>query len=84
MNDTPLHITKRLCEMLKKKSFEERYEMSWSMYHTSKELVTHAIKQKKVDITEAELKKELFLHFYKDDFDEDQIKKILAHLDKLS
>ncbi len=82
MNDTPHHITQKLCELMKKKSPTERYMMSWSMYETSKFLITHAIMEENPQITKAELKKKLFLKFYCDDFNEKQKERILAHLEK--
>lgn len=82
MNDTPFHITKKLCEMWRKKSLKDRYDTSWSMYQTSKQLLAQAIKASQPNITEAELKKKMFLHLYHNDFDEIRIKKILAHLDE--
>jgi len=82
MNDTPPHINRKLCELLRKKTSTERYMMSWSMYETSKYLITQAIMKENPQFTETDLKKELFLRFYRDDFNEEQKEKILNHLEK--
>jgi hypothetical protein len=54
------------------------------MYQTSRELVIRAILEKKPDISATDLKKEIFLHFYQNDFNKDQTQKILDHLEKIS
>ena len=82
MNDTPAHITQKLCELIRKKTPSERYLMGWSMHQTSKLLITQAIMEENPLFNEAELKKELFLRFYRDDFNDDQRDKILTHLEK--
>lgn len=81
MNDKPDYMTRKLCELMRKKTPTERYEMGWSMYETSKILITHAIMEENPQITQTELKKKLLLRFYCDDFDEQQKEKILTHLE---
>ena len=81
MHDTPAHMTEKLCEMMQSKTPQDRLEMTWSMYRTSKNLMISYIKKKNPNITNTELKQEIFLRFYKNDFNEEQIKKILAHLE---
>ncbi|MFI5344446.1 MAG: hypothetical protein ACHQUC_09525 [Chlamydiales bacterium] len=58
--------------------------MSWSMHKTSKQLITCAIMEENPHYTEVDLKKELFLRFYRDDFNEEQQEKILKHLEEHS
>lgn len=82
MNDTPSHINRKLSELLQKKTSTERYMMGWSMHETSKYLITQAIMKENPQFTETDLKKELFLRFYQDDFNEEQKEKILNHLEK--
>jgi len=82
MDDTPKYITEKLHALLEKKSYTERYQMSWSMYLTSRFLVLRGIKEEHPEYTDIDLRKELFLRFYGDDFNEEQKKKILAHLSK--
>ena len=69
MDDTPPEITQKMQEMFQRKSPEERLKMGWSMYETSKYLILRGIKEKDPHISKADLRKELFLTFYGDDFD---------------
>jgi hypothetical protein len=81
MDDTTPEIAAKVREMIRAKSPTERLQMGWSMYLTSKYLVTQGILAQKPDLSPTELKKELFLRFYGNDFDEKTCTKILAHLE---
>ncbi|MDE3046187.1 MAG: hypothetical protein KGJ02_06045 [Verrucomicrobiota bacterium] len=48
---------------------------------TSKYLVTHFIRRNNPNISEVDLKKELFLKFYGEDFSVEEQQKIMAHLE---
>ncbi len=80
MRDTSEEMTKKMHEMIQKKSPSERLKMGSSMYETSKYLVTRAIKEKNPTISIPDLRKELFLAFYADDFTPEQQEKIILHL----
>ena len=80
MNDTSPKMEEKMREMIFLKSPIERLKMGCSMCETSKLLVIHAIRENNPTISESELKKELFLRFYRDDFTPEQRKKILAYL----
>lgn len=67
-------------EMMMAKSPVERLKMGISMFHTSQKLAIRFIKEQNPDITPAQLRQELFLKFYRDDFDEKQREKILKYL----
>ena len=84
MNDTTPEITAKVLEMFKTKTPSERLRMSWSMYETSKYLITRAILEKNPNISKAELRREIFLKFYRDDFDATERQKILDYLEKNS
>ncbi len=77
MNDTPPEVTKIMCEMMQKKTPTERIMMGCSMYQVSKRLVTEAILRENPNISKTELKQQLFLKFYKDDFSPEEREKIL-------
>lgn len=81
MDDTPLEIKKKVHDMLQKKSPLERVEMGCSMYETSKYLITQAILEQNPGISKKDLRKEIFLRFYRDDFTPSQLEKILKHLE---
>ena len=63
--------------MIQKKTPSERALMGTSMYATSRSLIIRAIKEKNPNISEANLRKELFLAFYGDDFTLEAKEKIL-------
>lgn len=82
MRDTPPEITQKMCEMIRKKSPTERLKMGESMYETSKYLVIRAILEDNPQISKADLRKEIFLKFYGNDYDPIQQEKIIKHLQK--
>lgn len=84
MNDTSPEMQEKMYELISKKTPEERLKMGWSMYETSKYLVTQAILRENPSISEAELRQELFLKFYGNDFSPEESKKILEHLKNFS
>jgi hypothetical protein len=80
MNDTSSHITQKIYEMIQQKTPTERLEMGISMYETSRSLIIWSILNDQPDISKSELKVELFLRFYGNDFSLEQREKIIAHL----
>ena len=80
MDDTSPDMAQKVCEMLEKKSPFERLRMGFSMYRTCKCLVTRSILESSPQISQEDLRKELFLKFYGNDFDSDQREKILRYL----
>lgn len=80
MNDTTPAMEQKMREMMAKKSPVERMLMGCSMYDTAKYLVTLGILDRNPTISKIELKTELFLRFYGNDFTKEQCEKILTHL----
>ena len=76
MNDTYSKISKIYNEMLMEKSNNERMLMGFSMFETAKKIVLASINNKK------NLKVELFKRFYKNDFNEKKLKKIIRSIKK--
>jgi len=83
MDDTPLEITKKMAAMMQLKSPVERLKMGSSMYDTSKFLVIRAIKEENPGISKSSLRKEIFLRYYRDDFDPQARDQILSHLENI-
>jgi hypothetical protein len=54
--------------------------MGCSMYDTAKEIVRSAIYNSRPRITDAEIKREIFLRFYGQEFGEDDREKLLSAL----
>lgn len=84
MNDTHPLIAKRFKEMMAAKTPEERFLMGCSMFDTAKELAKGGILHEKPYLSPIELRREIFLRFYADDFDKPTLQKILARLDSRS
>ncbi len=82
MHDTSPEVMAKMSKMIQRKTPIERLQMGVSMYQTSKYLIIRAIKEKNPDISEVDLRKALFIHFYGDDFNPIQREKILSHLEK--
>lgn len=80
MDDTSPKMAEKMREMIRKKTPSERLEMGCSMYETSKYLITRAILEANPEISKGDLKRELFLKFYGDDFDPETCEKIIKHL----
>ena len=84
MHDTTPEMAEKMREMILKKSPLERLEMGSSMYATSKYLITCGILKENPNISPAELKREIFLKFYGQDFDPEELERILKHLEEHS
>ena len=80
MKDTKLEILELQRKILEKKSYEEKFLMSIDMYETSKSFVRSAIQNEIPNISEQELRRELFRRFYKNDFSKIEMEKIIRLL----
>lgn len=80
MNDTDLKMSAKMVEMIRQKSPAERLAMGCSMYDFSKRLVTSSILKEKPHLSPSELRTELFLRFYGNDFDLAKQQKIIRHI----
>lgn len=80
MNDTSPEMEIRFRKMMMEKSGEERLKMGFSMFDFARKQVIASIKEKYPEANENEIKKEVFLRFYGDDFSEEELKSILKHL----
>jgi hypothetical protein len=83
MDDTSPEITEKTHEMIRAKSPLERFNMGCSMYEISKQMVIAGILHEQPGISKAALRREVFLRFYGEDFDQETRDKILKHLDSL-
>ncbi|MFC2049226.1 hypothetical protein ACFLR2_01010, partial [Chlamydiota bacterium] len=80
MRDTSPAMEEKMFEMIRQKTPYERALMGASMFETSKKLIISGILQDNPDISPAELRKELFLKFYGNDFTPKQSEKIIRYL----
>lgn len=78
MNDTHPDIAIRFRELMMRKSGEQRLLMGCSMYDTAKQTVRSAIYSSRPGITEVEMKKEIFLIFYGQEFNQAERDKFFS------
>lgn len=72
----------RMRELIREKSPAERIAMGCSMYDFAKELVKSAILREHPGLSDSEIRGEIFLRFYGNDFDLARQQKILRFLTK--
>lgn len=80
MKDTSPQIVAKMEEMLRRKSPSERLAMGCSMFDLSKQLIKRSVLRDRPNISDADLRKEVFLKFYGSDFNSVQQQKILIYL----
>ncbi len=80
MSDTHPDIAIRFRELMMRKSGEQRLLMGCSMYDTAKQIVRSAIYNSRPGITETEMKKEIFLIFYGQEFSQAERDKFFSAL----
>ena len=80
MKDTDFVIEEWFREMMMRKSGEERMLMGFSMYETAKQFVVSSIKNNNPNISLSELRQEIFLRFYGNDFNKINKEKVIIYL----
>ncbi len=80
MNDTNPDVAIRFRNLMMSKSGQERLLMGCSMYDTAKQIVLIAIHNRRPGITDAEIKREIFLRFYGLEFSRADKEKFLSAL----
>jgi len=83
MKDTTPEMEEKVREIIRQKTGEERLQMASSMHALSRKLVIQAILRENPDISDRELRQEFFLKFYGQDYEEEELKKILAALGQI-
>lgn len=81
MNDTSPEINAKMIEMIQKKKPGERLVMGCSMFDFSKRLVIASLLKERPDLAPTALRRELFLRFYRNDFEPKELRKILAYFE---
>ncbi len=80
MNDTHPDVAVRFRNLMMSKTGQQRLLMGCSMYDTAKQIVRSAIYNSRPGIKDAEVKREIFLRFYGQEFSESDRKKLLSAL----
>lgn len=79
MNDTSSLVESHFLEMMMNKSGGERLKMGFSMFDMARRQVIASIKRNTPNVDRKDMRKEIFLRFYGQDFSPDDCKKILDH-----
>ncbi|MCP4263757.1 MAG: hypothetical protein GY774_40550 [Planctomycetes bacterium] len=80
MNDTNPEMAVRFRELMMSKTGQERLLMGCSMYDTAKEIVRSSIYNNHPGITEADMRREIFLRFYGQEFSRAEREKLISVL----
>ena len=80
MNDTHPEMAARFRNLLMSKTGQERLLMGCSMYDAAKEIVRCSIYNNNPGITEAEMRREIFLRFYSHEYSRAEREKIISAL----
>jgi len=80
MKDTPSIIQKKQKDIFMSKSEDERLTIGLEMIDFGRALAEVRIREEHPNISEAELKAEIFKLFYKNDFTSDELDKIARWL----
>ena len=78
MKDTPDHIYKKQHEIFMSLPLEVRFRQGMAMIDDGRKLVEQSIKNSNPNISEIDLKIEVFKAFYKKDFSDSELVKIIA------
>ena len=80
MNDTHPAIALKYKKMLLAKSPEQRLLMGFSMFDAAKKIVESSIINNNPSLSAKQIKSEIFLRFYSQDFTEIQRNKIISKI----
>ena len=80
MNDTHPEVAVRFRNLMMGKTGQKRLLMGCSMYDTAKEIVRSSIYNRRPGITEADMRREIFLRFYGQDFSRAEREKLMSVL----
>lgn len=80
MKDTPPEVEVRFNAMIMEKSGQDRLKMGFSMFDLARRQVLASILMKQPNADSREIRREIFLRFYGQDFSSDEREKILAQI----
>jgi hypothetical protein len=82
MNDTPEHIRKKQNEIYNRKSYAEKSKYVFDLTELSRKIIVDQLRKNNPEMSETDLKVELFRIFYKDDFEPEKLDEISEFLRK--
>ncbi len=80
MHDTTPEVERIYSEMLRSRTPLERFQMVSEMFDTARTLMAAGILRENPNLSELEVKREVFRRMYREDFTPEQMEKILQHI----
>ena len=80
MNDTPGYILQKQFDVIYAKPLRDRLAGLFEMTELSRSIIQNQLAQKQPELTENEIKVELFKIFYRFDFDERTLNRIAENM----
>ena len=80
MNDTPKHILQKQFDIIYAKPLKERIAGVFEMTELSRKIIQNQLLLKHPELTEVEVKIELFKIFYRSDFDKETLIRISENM----
>lgn len=83
MRDTTPEVQARYRQLFEAMTPGDRLAMGSRMHGSAKRTIAESIKRKHPNITPAQLRGQIFLAFYRTDFDEDELRRIESNVPEL-
>ena len=80
MNDTTPDMEKRMASMIAERSSAERLRMASSMFDSGRTLLRIGLKRRNPALREGQLRTQVFLRLYGEDFDRSEIIQIISSI----
>ncbi len=84
MNDTNPDMEKRFMSMMATRSPVERLRMASSMFDTGRALMRIGLKRQNPSLSEGQLRAQVFLRLYREDFDSSDIIRIASSIPNMT
>lgn len=82
MNDTPKHILQKQFDIVFARPMKDKIAGLFEMTELSRKIILNQLRQQRPELSEVDLKVELFKTFYKYDFDIETLNKIADEMRK--
>jgi len=80
MNDTPKYVMQKQFEIMNAKPLKERINTLFEMTELSRKIIQNQLTNKNPELSEVEIKIELFKAFYRFDFDKKTLNQIAENM----
>ncbi len=83
MRDTSPEMERQFVEMMMRRTGQERLKMGFSMFNMARRQVVASIKMSKPNADGKEIRKDIFLRFYGEDFPPETQQKIFRQIERV-